>query len=136
LKVGQCACLANLKRLKWFQIGYGFGSQISNTGMAHLAGLTNMERLSLSGSDLTDDGLRYLANMKKLNMLNIYGGKFTDKGLHHLEDIRSLESVTLAGENNFSPVTLKRFRKKLPYLYHLQIDKESAGGYGAIAVRN
>ena len=74
--------------------------------------------------------------MKKLNMLNIYGGKFTDKGLHHLEDIRSLESVTLAGENYFSPAALKRFRKKLPYLYHLQIDKESAGGYGAIAVRN
>jgi len=129
------ACLANLKRLKSFKTGYGTKGQISNAGMSYLAELTNMEWLILYGSNLTDDGLRYLANMKKLNMLFIDSGKFTDKGLHHLEDIKSLESITLAGENYFSPAALKQFRKKLPNLYRFQTDKENAGGYGAIAKR-
>ena len=39
------ACLANLKHLKWFQGIDGIG----DAGLAHLAGLTEMERLTMVG---------------------------------------------------------------------------------------
>lgn len=111
-------CLANLKNLKNFQIGNV--GQISDSGMAHLAGLTNLEILIISGRDLTDDGLKYLANMKKLGRLIISGGKFTDKGLRHLEGLKSLGAIELEGESNFTVAGLRRLRAELPNLALLE----------------
>jgi len=127
------ACLANLNRLKWFQISSAIikPMAISDEGMAHLEGLTNIERLTIGGPNLTDDGLRYFANMKKLDLLNIIGGKFTDKGLRHLEGLKSLRNLSIDAENDFSPAALQRLRKNLPNMATLMVNEKN-GGMGGI----
>jgi len=112
------ACLANLKRLEWLSID----GSITDAGMAHLAGLTNLEQLFMGGSNLTDKGLSYATNMKKLMHLKI-GGDFSDKGLVNLEGLTGLMSLEIASQNDFSPETLQRLREKLPILYLLRVEK-------------
>jgi len=60
-------CIGKLKKLKWLQGIRG----ISDKGMAHLSGLTRMERFNVGGDGLTDKGLVHLRNMKKLNHLSL-----------------------------------------------------------------
>jgi len=85
------ACLANLKRLKWVQMGTGQG--ITDAGMAHLSGLRAMDRLVIGGPGVTDRGLAVLANMPRLNLVT-FNGNFTDEGLRHLEGLRGLQYLT------------------------------------------
>jgi len=85
------ACLANLKSLKWVQGIRG----VSDNGVKHLRGLTNMERLNVGGPRLTDEGLQCLANMKKLNYLSISDGDFTNKGLRHIEGLKALRYLNI-----------------------------------------
>jgi beta-lactamase regulating signal transducer with metallopeptidase domain/Leucine-rich repeat (LRR) protein len=129
------ACLANLKQLKWFQISSAIKKPmaISDTGMAHLVGLTNISRLTIGGPNLTDNGLKYLANMKNLDLLNIIGGKFTDKALRHLEGLKTLRYLSIDAENDFSPAALDHLRRRLPNLQTLKIDNKDAGYGGIIA---
>ena len=113
------ACLANLKKLKWLQGVAG----VSDAGMAHLAGLTNMERLSVSGSDLTDKGLSYLAGMKKLNHLTVSDGNFTEKGLRHLEDLKALGFLRITSQNDIKRGAVLRLRRKLPNILTFEVKK-------------
>lgn len=118
LRDDDLACLANLKRLEWLIIN----GKISDAGMAHLAGLTNLEQLLMEGSNLTDKGLSCVANMKKLMYLKI-GGDFSDKALAHLEGLKGLMSLEITSKNDFSPEALQRLREKLPILYWLHVEK-------------
>lgn len=129
------ACLANLKNLRWFQVSQAITKPLSLTdaGVAHLAGLTNMDRLTIGGPELTDKALGYLKDMKKLDMLNIYGGNFTDEGLANLEGLKALQFVRLAGTHQFSPRATNRLKKELPNLYSFKIDLRDLGFEGAEA---
>ncbi len=105
------ACLSKLTGLKWLQLGPHEG--ISDAGMAHLAGLTSLERFGIGGAGLTDNGLAYLANMKKLDHLTLTGD-FTDDGLRHLEGLTELSYLNVTSEGAFSNGALDRLRKSLP----------------------
>lgn len=103
--------------------------EVTNAGMAQLAGLTNIEMTNIGGPDLTDDGLRHLANIKKLNHLTITDGKITDKGLRHLEGLKALSYLNIKSQKDLSPAALERLRRKLPGLAMLSIGEEH-GAYG------
>ena len=123
--------LANLKKLKWLQIG---PRNYTDKGISYLAGLTNMERLRIGGSGLTDEGLKYLTNMKKLNHLSILGrfdtnkrdftsgGNITDKGLRYLEELKLLSFLNIYSDNTFSTAALQSLQQKLPNLFYLMIN--------------
>jgi Leucine-rich repeat (LRR) protein len=110
------ACLAKFTRLKWLQGVWG----ISDVGMAHLAGLTSMERLSVGGPGLTDKGMAYLANMKNLDNLSVTGD-FTDEGLRCLETLTGLRSLNITSEGAFTNAALNRLRRRLPNLQTLNV---------------
>jgi len=115
------ACLAKLKNLKKLSVGsstikYGKVA-ISDSGMAHLAGLTNVETLTIGGPDLTDKGLKYLRNMKKLQRLFIYAGDLTDMGLRRLQRLPALTNLEIYRQDNFSDVAVRRLKRKFPKLY-------------------
>ncbi len=120
------ACLAGLSRLRWFQIGqpltkpYG----LTDRGLASLAGLTEMDRLTIGGPDLTDEGLGHLRSMQKLDMLNVYGGLFTSEGLRHLEDLDALTYLRLIGEHRFGQEDIRRLFERLPHLSYVQIGSQ------------
>lgn len=116
------ACLANLTRLKWLQ---GIRGDISDAGMAHLAGLRNMERLNINGPGITNKGLSYLTQMKKLNHLTLTGN-FTDEGLRHLEGLKALSLLRIYSSDNFSPAALQQLKNSLPNLQVLNADPDRA----------
>jgi len=125
------ACLANLKTLKWLQIG---PRDYTDAGLAHLAGLTNMERLNLGGSRLTGEGLKHLANMKNLDLLFIAGpfdtgkrnwssgGHFTDQALRTLGQLKRMGHLQIHSDNTFSAAAIQRLREALPNLHILNLN--------------
>jgi hypothetical protein len=125
------ACLANLKKLRWLQIG---PRNFTDQGMLYLAGLTNIDRLGLGGAGLTDEGLKRLANLKKLDLLTILGkfdsnignwtsgGHITDKGLGYLENFKQLSYVEIYSDSNFSSEAIQRLYEQLPNLYRLNLN--------------
>ncbi|UCD50849.1 MAG: hypothetical protein JSW27_25405 [Phycisphaerales bacterium] len=129
------ACLANLKTLRWLQIG---PHDYTDRGLSHLAGLTSMERLNLGGSGLTDEGLKHLTNMKKLDLLSITGpfdagklnwssgGHFTDEALRTLERFKQLTLLEIYSDSTFSDAAVQRLREALPNLYTLRLN-DAAG---------
>jgi len=129
------ACLANLKKLRWLQIG---PRDFTDRGMLHLAGLTEIDRLGLGGAGLTDEGLKHLANLQKLDLLNIRGrfdenkghwgpgGHITDKGLRYLEAFPRLVFVEIYSDSDFSADAVQRLWEQLPNLYHLNLNGSNA----------
>lgn len=69
----------------------------SDAGLEHLAGLTRLWSLDLTGSQVTDAGLIHLIGLTKLSDLNLSGTQVTDAGLDHLEGLTRLESLDLTG---------------------------------------
>jgi len=107
------ACIAKLENLKWFQGFHG----VTDSGMAHLSGLTKMERLSIGGPNLTDEGLKHLSRMKNLDFLLISDGKFTDKSLRYLEKHKALELLDFWAGSNFSQEAISHLQESLPNLH-------------------
>ena len=67
-----------------------------DSDLACLSGLTNIEDLSLTGLGIGDDGFKHLASLTKLKHLQITGSTdLTDDGLRHLVDMRRLDSLTI-----------------------------------------
>ena len=84
-----------------------------------LAGLTELERLSVGGPQLTDTTLSYLSNMKRLKTLHI-AGNFTDQGLRFLEGLDSLEYLNINPRREFSQSALQELHDRLPNLRNLR----------------
>lgn len=125
---GDMAFLAGLTQLRWFQITRAAIKlpALTNHGLASLAGLTEMDRLTIGGPELTDEGLAHLRRMKKLDMLNIYGGTFTRQGLAHLEQLDALAYLTLIGEHRFEQEDIRHLFETLPHLYQMQTGSAEA----------
>lgn len=122
------ACLADLRQLRWFQTSRSAKTRrgLTNHGLAYLAGLTEMDRLTIGGPDLTDEGLARLRWMKKLDMLNVYGGRFTEQGLRHLEQLDALVYLTLIGEHRFGQTDIRHLFEVLPNLGQVRTGRQSA----------
>jgi hypothetical protein len=56
-------------------------ASVSDTGLAHLKGLTHLAALDLSGTKVTDAGLRHLIGLSDLRQLSVDGTKVTDAGV-------------------------------------------------------
>ena len=128
------ACLANLKKLKWLQISSSLSKPmaISDKGMAHLAGLTQMERLTVGGPDLTDEGIGHLANMHKMDLLNIIGCRLTDRCLEYLGGMKSVRDLRISGDTDFTAEAVEQLRQTLPNLNNMSIGEDSAAYWGGM----
>ena len=105
------ACLAGLTKLRWLQGIRG----VSDAGLAHLSGLTRMERLNIAGDGITEAGLAHLANMKSMDLLGVTG-HFTEQGLSYLEKLPALRYLTVNGLEGVSEARLRRFEDNMPML--------------------
>ena len=114
------ACVKDATQLKVMSF---FGSRgLSDKGMAHLQGLTNLVLLDLRNESfsaaepkalrVTDAGLKHLAGCTKLEYLNLQGQHITDEGLKHLSGMTNLQTLSLS----FSGIT----DEGLKHLYGLQ----------------
>jgi hypothetical protein len=69
------------------------GTQVSDTGLAHLKGLTNLGSLSLSGTQVSDAGLPHLTGLVRLSVLWLKDTHVRDAGIRELK--QALPSLTI-----------------------------------------
>ena len=73
------------------------GTQVTDAGVVHLQGLTQLQRLSLGEAQVTDAGLVHLRGLTQLQDLSLYLTQVTDAGLVHLKGLTQLQDLYLKG---------------------------------------
>ena len=91
-------------------------SLITNSGMAHLAKLTNLRKLNLWRVQISDDGVLLLAPLTKLDWLNLDNTKLSDPGLSTLKNMNALTFLHL-GSTQITAAGA-------PALFHLKFLKD------------
>ena len=77
-------------------LGLGGAWRITDSGLRHLAGLTNLRWLYLAKTQVSDAGLVYLKNLSSLEELDLSETRITDDGLVHLEGLVSLRELDIS----------------------------------------
>ncbi|MCH2202753.1 MAG: DUF4838 domain-containing protein [Fuerstiella sp.] len=101
------------------------GSDVTDTGLAVLAGLTQLRSLDLRYTVVTDEGLVHLEQLENLSELYLggdaknVGTNITDRGIQSLENLKKLEVLTL-GHTNVGNESMKIIRS-MRHLRHLEL---------------
>jgi hypothetical protein len=86
--------LAELKpiasQIKWMDLAR---TQVTDKGLAHVAGMANLSRLHLENTAVTDAGLDSIKGLANLEYLNLYGTQVSDAGLAKLSGLKNLKKV-------------------------------------------
>ena len=67
-----------------FQVALPGCTRVTDPGLRHLSGLSELEVLWLDGTRVTDTGLHELTGLTKLQAVIVNEGKVTDKGAKQL----------------------------------------------------
>jgi hypothetical protein len=71
------------------------GEAVTDAGLEHLKGLTQLKRLYLEDTRVTDAGLKHLRGLTQLEVLELRSAKVTDAGLEHLKRLTELKDLSL-----------------------------------------
>jgi YHS domain-containing protein len=88
-------------------------SQISDAGLANLAGLKNLTRLHLENTGVGDAGLAHLKGLTNLEYLNLYNTQVTDAGLANLTGLKNLKKLYL-WQSKVTEAGAAELQKSLP----------------------
>lgn len=69
--------------------------QIDDDGLIHLAGLSELEELSLTGTNVINNGLRHITSLRELRILDLSNTPLFDSGLKHIGELPNLEFLDL-----------------------------------------
>jgi Leucine-rich repeat (LRR) protein len=92
------------------------GTAVGDAGLAHLRGLTRLTWLDLTDTQVTDAGLEHVGKLTKLKTLLLLNAKVTDEGLRHLKGLTELEFLAL-GRPQATKAGLDDLLQALPKLY-------------------
>ncbi len=118
--------LAQLKTLpKLRELNIGGTTKITAAGLAHLAELTGLEKLTLSsvnesGEPLGDVALRHVAGLKSLRELGVNECGTTDAGIKSLEGMSQLRHLDIYQEGRLTDGAIASIAK-LTGLKHLSL---------------
>lgn len=86
--------LAELKpiasQIKWMDLAR---TPVTDKGLAHLTGMTQLSRLHLENTGITDAGLDAIKGLGNLEYLNLYGTQVSDAGLAKLSGLKNLKKL-------------------------------------------
>ena len=71
-------------------------TQVTDAGLKHLRGLTQLRTLSSANTQVTDAGLEHLRGLTQLQWLFLVNTQVTDAGLKHLRGLTQLQMLSLA----------------------------------------
>lgn len=108
-------------------------AQITDTGMAHLKGLTSLETLRLDNTQVGDEGLTHIAGLPSLKTLFLAGTQITDAGLAHLGDLTTLHKLCV-GRTQVSDAGLEHL-KGLTALERLNLRGTSVSNAGLMDLK-
>ena len=66
---------------------------LTDAGLRHLRGLSNVQKIWLNGTKITDSGLAHLKGLASLKELGLFETDITDAGLEHLHGLSNLEDL-------------------------------------------
>jgi len=92
------AFLRDLKKLHVLSLNVSSKPPINDAGLAHLAGLTALEKLNLFSQLVTDAGLEHLMGLVSLRELDLRSTQITVEGKQRLK--AKLPQLKLVGEGN------------------------------------
>ena len=90
-------------------------TKITDAGLMHLTTLSGLKRLHLERTAISDDGIEHLAGLKNLEYLNLYATKITDASLGYLKELESLIHLFI-WETDISDDGARRLQTALPNL--------------------
>jgi beta-lactamase regulating signal transducer with metallopeptidase domain len=93
-------------------------TKVTDAGLEHLKGFSQLQYLFLGHTDVTDAGLEHLKGLSQLQMLDLSGTKVTDAGLEHLKGLTQLQTLFLG--NHITDAGLENL-KGLPQLHTLSL---------------
>jgi hypothetical protein len=94
------ARLKKLRNLKFFHPGKSF----SGAGLAHLAELPNLDRLTVAGSlAFNDDGMAAVAKLTRLQEFRTWHAGQTQEGVKKLQALTNLKSLFLGQRLTYKP---------------------------------
>jgi hypothetical protein len=102
--------LKGLSQLRWLDLP---GTQVTDSGLEHLKGLKQLQILSLNDTKVTDAGLQHLKGLPQLEWLDLDGTQVTDAGLEHLKGLTHLWRLTLH-RTNVTDQGENRLQRALP----------------------
>jgi hypothetical protein len=73
----------------------GISSKITDEGMKHVAGLTNLRGLSLQSDKIGDRGLVHVEGLRRLESLDVGSSKVTDEGMKSIGRLTQLRALRL-----------------------------------------
>jgi hypothetical protein len=86
------ATFAQFPELRGLTLWHNHGAGFNGTGLAHLAALPKLERVTLAGGSLNDAGMAELAKIKTLREFHAWHAAYTDAGVAALRQHPALES--------------------------------------------
>ena len=81
--------LSQLNSLRILKLEYN--QQLTDKGLAHIAGLTQLSELDLAFVPVNDQSIESLTQLKSLTKLYLYGTLISDEGLRRLPELPELE---------------------------------------------
>lgn len=92
----------------------GSRSRLTDVGLRHLKGLTNLEVLSIPGGQFTDAGMAHLAGMTKLKRLTLISASsvFSDEGFKAFVGMNDLEWLFISGKLFVTDAGLAHLKNK------------------------
>jgi Leucine-rich repeat (LRR) protein len=89
------AGLKHLRGLTQLQVLTLDSTQVTDAGLEHLRGLTQLRELQLTNTQVTDAGLGHLRGLTQLQWLSLDRTQVTDAGLEHLRGLTQLQQLYL-----------------------------------------
>jgi hypothetical protein len=93
--------------------------RITDAGLAHLQGLTNLSALVLNGTQISDAGLPNLKGLTRLTFLDLDNTRVSDAGLPHLKRLTRLSLLGLWG-TQVTDAGVKELNQAIPSLTIVQ----------------
>lgn len=88
-------------------------SNINDSTLTNVSGLSNLRRLQLSNTAISDAGLAKLKKLKELGSLNLVGTKVTAKGIMQIKDLKALKYLYLY-KTSITPAERDELKKSFP----------------------
>jgi hypothetical protein len=113
--------LEYVKDLQNLRYLYDHRTQVTDTELRNIEGLTKLQSLDLSGTSITESGLAHLNKLTTLEVLWLDDTRITDAGLEHLQALPRLQTLSLSG-TNITDAALQQL-KRLTQLQSLNLTK-------------
>ena len=86
---------------------------LTDSGLRHVRGLSNVQKMWLNGTKITDAGLKHLNGLSTLKELGLFETNVTDAGLEQLYGLTNLEDL-IVEQTRVTDAGIDKLKTALP----------------------